>query len=129
MAFNGAFFLPLFWKSGVPWVEGIVGETTAIADGMILIDRQLSYDDLVEEVSKACKVDIRVTQMSFTLVWSDGFDRRSYVFIEDNRFVCAIYMYAYNRPELYVSLQHTVFQSSEPALTSYEFHYKKNRLS
>ncbi len=113
MSFTASFILKCFWNSAVPWLGGVVGETLCRADGMLMVDRQLSFEDLVEKVSKYCKADLSVVQMSFTLIWTELSGRRDYVYINDNECLPAIYIYGSNKPELFVTLQPIVSQFIE----------------
>jgi hypothetical protein len=106
MEFSAPFVLPVYWKSEVPWVGGYNIEFNRNrADGTILVDRQLSFDEFVRRANKICRADLRVKKMSFTLVWSDEDNVRRYAYFDDDEDLCVIYLYGLKKSELYVSLR------------------------
>jgi hypothetical protein len=105
-SFTVPFFLPVYWKSSVPFLGNYnVAFNSNIADGTIYVDRELSFDEFVRRVNKLCKADLRVKKMGFTLVWSNEHNERQYFMFDDDEYFSIIYLYAFNKPELYVSLR------------------------
>jgi hypothetical protein len=105
-SFTVPFCIPVYFRSSVPFISSYnVAFNENIADGTIFVDRELSFDEFVRRVNKICRADLRIKKMGFTLVWSNENNVRQYFIFDDGEYLSIIYLYAFNNPELYVSIR------------------------
>jgi hypothetical protein len=105
-SFTVPFFIPVYFNSPIPFISTYnVAINENFPDGTIFVDRQLTFEEFVSRVNRICKADLSSQKMRFTLVWCNEHDVRQYFIFDDGEYLSLIYFYAFNKPELYVSLR------------------------
>ena len=105
MAHTNPFPLNIYWSSTVELVDGVVGVNNSFADETVCIDAKYSFDEFYDMVCGECGFNRAVVRLKFTLVWTEADGCRRYILLKNDRNMMFLYMYAANKPELYVSVE------------------------